>query len=178
MAEIEIAPLRSLDDYLLESARFQVPNVRNVERWVNRVLNNLLYYQTNYMLTACIIFIIIGILNPAQMAIGIIATVIAFGIFVYATENKYELRRMKRSHPAMSLVVVLTLGYIFVYIVGSVLVFLLGIALPLAVILIHASLRMRNVRNKISNRIEFVGVKRTPMGLLLELLGQEQEAGS
>ena len=45
-------------------------------------------------------------------------------------------------------------------------------------ILVHASLRMRNIKSKISNKIEFVGLKRTPMGLILEGLGQEQEAGS
>lgn len=45
-------------------------------------------------------------------------------------------------------------------------------------ILIHASLRLRNLKNKIENKIESIGLKRTPMGLLLEALGQEQEAGS
>lgn len=45
-------------------------------------------------------------------------------------------------------------------------------------ILVHASLRMRNVRNKITNRMEHIGLKRTPMGIILEGLGQEQEAGS
>lgn len=46
------------------------------------------------------------------------------------------------------------------------------------VILVHASLRLRNLKNKIENKIESIGLKRTPMGLLLEALGQEQEAGS
>lgn len=46
------------------------------------------------------------------------------------------------------------------------------------VILLHASLRLRNLKNKIENKIESIGLKRTPMGLLLEALGQEQEAGS
>lgn len=46
------------------------------------------------------------------------------------------------------------------------------------VVLVHASLRMRNVRNKITNKMEHVGLKRTPMGIILEGLGQEQEAGS
>lgn len=47
-----------------------------------------------------------------------------------------------------------------------------------AVILIHASLRMRSIKNKITNKMEYVGLKRTPMGIILEGLGQEQEAGS
>ena len=48
----------------------------------------------------------------------------------------------------------------------------------LSVIIAHAMLRMRNMKNKISNKLEYVGIRRTPMGLLLEALGQEQEAGS
>jgi len=47
-----------------------------------------------------------------------------------------------------------------------------------SVILLHASLRMRNVRNKVTNKLEYVGLKRTPMGIILEGLGQEQEGGS
>lgn len=45
-------------------------------------------------------------------------------------------------------------------------------------ILIHASVRLRTLKNKLENKLENIGLKRTPMGLLLESLGQEQEAGS
>jgi hypothetical protein len=40
---------------------------------------------------------------------------------------------------------------------------------------IHASMRLRNVRNKLVNKMEVIGLKRTPMGLFLEALGMEQE---
>lgn len=46
------------------------------------------------------------------------------------------------------------------------------------VVLAHASLRLRSLKNKMENKLESIGLKRTPMGLLLEALGQEQEAGS
>lgn len=58
--ELEISPLRTLDDFLLESARFQIPNLKDLDKWGNRVLNNLLYYQTNYFLLASVIFLIVG----------------------------------------------------------------------------------------------------------------------
>lgn len=58
--EFELAPLRSLDDFLLESARFQIPNVRDLEKWGRRVTSNLLYYQTNYFLMSLVIFVIVG----------------------------------------------------------------------------------------------------------------------
>lgn len=59
-SEFEIAPLRTLDDFILESARFQIPNVRDLDKWGNRVVNNLLYYQTNYLLMAIVMFLIVG----------------------------------------------------------------------------------------------------------------------
>lgn len=46
------------------------------------------------------------------------------------------------------------------------------------VVLIHASVRLRSLKNKLENKLESIGLKRTPMGILLEALGQEQEAGS
>ena len=40
---LEIAPLRSLDDFILESARFQMPNFQDLDKWGHRVYNNLIY---------------------------------------------------------------------------------------------------------------------------------------
>lgn len=59
-SELEIPPLRGLDDFLLESARFQIPNFKDLDKWGNRVVNNLFYYQTNYFFTSVIIFLIVG----------------------------------------------------------------------------------------------------------------------
>jgi len=47
-----------------------------------------------------------------------------------------------------------------------------------AVVILHASLRLRNVKNKIVGKVEYIGISRTPMGLVLEALGMEQEAAS
>lgn len=44
-----------------------------------------------------------------------------------------------------------------------------------AVILIHASLRLRNMKNRLENKIEGVGLKKTPMGVILDLLDQQEE---
>lgn len=57
---VELPPLRSLDDFILESARFQIPNVKDLDKWGNRVVQNLLYYQTNYFMMSVIIFLIVG----------------------------------------------------------------------------------------------------------------------
>ena len=60
MDKLDTAPLRSLEDFLLGSARFQIPNFRDPDRCANRILNNLLYYQSNYFLSAVVIFLIVG----------------------------------------------------------------------------------------------------------------------
>lgn len=43
----------------------------------------------------------------------------------------------------------------------------------IAVIYLHASLRTRNIKNRITNKLEQLGVKRTPMGMVIELTGYE-----
>lgn len=60
MAGVQPPPLRSLDDFLLCSARFAVPDVRDLDRWNHRMINNLLYYQTNYLLSALVLLLIVG----------------------------------------------------------------------------------------------------------------------
>lgn len=43
------------------------------------------------------------------------------------------------------------------------------------VILVHASLRLRNMKNRLENKIEGVGMKKSPMGIILDLLDQQEE---
>ncbi|KAF5294496.1 hypothetical protein FQR65_LT01622 [Abscondita terminalis] len=173
-SDFELAPLRSLDDFLLESARFQIPNVKDLDKWGNRVCSNLLYYQTNYFILAIIIFIIVGVIHPTKMACGfIVATAII--VALYLTRNRAALNQFKRKHPLIMIGMVLTVGYCITYMLGSLLIFFVGIFLPISVSFIHASLRLRNLKNKITNRVELLGLKKTPMGILLEELGMEQD---
>lgn len=43
------------------------------------------------------------------------------------------------------------------------------------VMFIHASLRLRNLKNKLENKMEVIGLKRTPMGIVLDALEQQEE---
>ena len=60
MDDIKAAPLRSLDDFLLNSARFQLPTFNDPAKWSNRIINNLLYYQSNYFVLAILLFLLVG----------------------------------------------------------------------------------------------------------------------
>lgn len=178
MVDVQPPPLRSLDDFLLNSARFAVPDVRDLDRWNNRIINNLLYYQSNYFLSAALLLLLVGYFQPFQLFVGATVVTLVFVGFVWAAENQAPVRRFRRNHPLLTVLAILSAGYLFVSVLGGVAVFLFGIAFPVLMVLVHASVRLRNLKNKIENKLESIGLKRTPMGLLLEALGQEQEAGS
>uniref|UniRef100_UPI0037E890E5 PRA1 family protein 2 n=1 Tax=Semicossyphus pulcher TaxID=241346 RepID=UPI0037E890E5 len=178
MDGVQPPPLRSLDDFLLSSARFAVPDVRNLDRWNNRIINNLLYYQSNYLLSALLLLLLVGYFHPFQLLVGAMVVTLLFVGFVWAAENQAPIRRFRRNHPTVAVLVILLCSYLFISVLGDVAVFLFGIAFPILMVLVHASVRLRSLKNKMENKLESIGLKRTPMGLLLEALGQEQEAGS
>ncbi|KAJ8016795.1 hypothetical protein DPEC_G00011070 [Dallia pectoralis] len=176
--DVQPPPFRTLDDYVLGSARFAVPDIRNLERWNNRIINNLLYYQSNYFVSFLIFLGIVGYFQPFQLFLGATVVTLIFIGFVWAAENQAPIRRFRRNHPFLALCTILAASYFFLTVLGEVSVFLFGIAFPILLILIHASVRLRSLKNKLENKLESIGLKRTPMGLLLVSLGQEQEAGS
>ncbi|KAG9335287.1 hypothetical protein AGOR_G00162490 [Albula goreensis] len=178
MADVQPPPLRPLDDFLLGSARFSAPDFRNLERWNNRIINNLLYYQSNYFASAAVFLAIVGYFQPLKLFLGALVVTLVFLGFVWAAENQAAIRRFRRTHPSLSVATILGGTYLVLSMLGGVAVFLFGIAFPILLILIHASMRLRSLKNKMENKLESIGLKRTPMGLLLEALGQEQEAGS
>ncbi|XP_048382014.1 PRA1 family protein 2 isoform X2 [Stegostoma tigrinum] len=63
-SEVQLPPLRTLDDFVCSSARFSLPDLKDPLRWNNRVINNLLYYQTNYLATVAAILLLVGNFNP------------------------------------------------------------------------------------------------------------------
>ncbi|KAF7243887.1 PRA1 family protein 2 [Varanus komodoensis] len=178
MSEVRLPPVRPLDDFLLGSTRLAPPDLRDLQRWHNRVINNLLYYQSNYLLVLGAGLLLGGYFCPVLTLLsGALITLMFLG-FVWAAENKAPVRRFRRNNPGTCVLAILAAAYFLVSLFEGSATFLFFIALPIMLILSHASLRLRNLKNKIENKIESIGLKRTPMGLLLEALGQEQEAGS
>ncbi|XP_060898508.1 ADP-ribosylation factor-like 6 interacting protein 5a [Labrus mixtus] len=175
MAKVELTPLRPWDDFFPGSERFSKPDVKDLARWNNRVVSNLLYYQTNYLTLAVVVFLIVGFMNPMGM---FTAMAVVSGIFVgsvWAGENRAVINNFKRQNPSAFVIAVMVASYIIISILGSVMVFMTAITLPLAMIFAHASFRLRNMKNKLENKIEGAGLKRSPMGILLEALGQQEE---
>ncbi|XP_029908409.1 ADP-ribosylation factor-like 6 interacting protein 5a [Myripristis murdjan] len=175
MAKVELTPVRPWDDFFPGAERFAKPDVRDLAKWNNRVVSNLLYYQTNYLALAIVVFLIVGFLNPLGM---FTAMAVVSGVFlasVWAGENKAAINNFKRQNPAAFVFAVMVASYMLMSLLGSVMVFMTAITLPLALIFAHASFRLRNMKNKLENKMEGAGLKRSPMGILLEALGQQEE---
>eukprot|EP00092_Neocalanus_flemingeri_P013439 GFUD01014490.1.p1 GENE.GFUD01014490.1~~GFUD01014490.1.p1 ORF type:complete len:182 (-),score=39.45 GFUD01014490.1:440-985(-) len=176
MDGIEIAPFRSLDEFLLSQSRFQIPDFNNPEKWSNRIVNNLLYYQTNYFLSAVLIFLVITFLNPGHMILGIITMASIFGLLYYLSFKQAQVKNIKKNHPMVVMISTFCVGYFFIYQIGCVIAFLLGVMMPVVFTVVHASLRLRNIKNKVTSVAETLGVsKKTPMALFLDEWGIEPE---
>ncbi|KAG7326657.1 hypothetical protein KOW79_010058 [Hemibagrus wyckioides] len=175
MAKVELTPLRPWDDFFPGSERFAKPDIRDLSKWNNRVVSNLLYYQTNYMAMAVIVFLIVGFMNPIGMLTGASVVVAVFLGAVWAGENKAVIKNFKKDNPTLFVFLVMIASYLLMSLFGGVMVLLLGIKLPLMLIFAHASLRLRNMKNKLENKMESAGLKKSPMGILLEALGQQEE---
>ncbi|KAK1796350.1 hypothetical protein P4O66_009409 [Electrophorus voltai] len=175
MAKVEIAALRPWDDFFPGSERFAKPDIHDLPKWNNRVVSNLLYYQTNYLALAVMVFLIVGFMNPISMFTGAAVVASLFLGSVWAGENKAVIKSFKKDNPTLFVFLVMVASYLIMSLFGGVMIFLLGIKLPLLLIFAHASLRLRNMKNKLENRMEGAGLKKTPMGILLEALGQQEE---
>jgi ABC-type multidrug transport system fused ATPase/permease subunit len=110
------------------------------------------------------------------MLLGLLAMSLAVCLFMYANNSSPSLSEFKKSHPLISLLLIFAVGYVIVYLFSSVLVFLVGILLPTVMMFLHSLLRTRNLKNKITNKMETIGLaKKTPMGLLLQSFGSDDE---
>lgn len=174
--DVALAPLRAWDDFFPGSDRFARPDFRDISKWNNRVVSNLLYYQTNYLVVAAMMISVVGFLSPFNMILGGIVVVLVFTGFVWAAHNKDILRRMKKQYPTTFVMVVMLASYFLISMFGGVMVFVFGITFPLLLMFIHASLRLRNLKNKLENKMEGIGLKKTPMGIILDALEQQEES--
>jgi len=176
MNEVELAPFRSLEEFILGDSRFEAPEFNNIEKWMNRIVNNLLYYQTNYFISALVIFLLICFLHPGKMFLGILTMGILFGLLYYFSSTKVQVKTIKKNHPALVMLGTFSLGYFVIYMMGCILVFLSGVILPFIFMIVHASLRLRNIKNKVTNVAETLGMgRKTPMGIFLDEFGIEPE---
>jgi hypothetical protein len=104
---------------------------------------------------------------------GSLAIAFAIALFIYLANQKPALNSFKKDHPRLTVIGVFGLSYLFVYLFNSATVFLMATLFPILLMFVHASLRLRNLKNKINEKLDSLGLKKTPMGLALDFIGQE-----
>lgn len=130
------------------------------------------------------------------MFLGLFAIGVACSILVAANNGGIQVTKFRQDHPIISAIAILVATYLIIYLLDGIIVFLLGILLPFSgnlhqnnfgisrylnfsfalATFIHASLRLRSLRNKLTNKMEQIGLKKsTPMGIVLDALGFEAE---
>ncbi|KAK2897371.1 PRA1 family protein 3-like [Channa argus] len=172
---MELEPFRPLEDFFPGLDRFAKPDFGDGKKWNNRVISNLLYYQTNYFALVVVVFLLVGYLNPFGMILGGAVVSLVFMGAVWVGENLSIIKNYKKRAPTLFVIGVMGTSYFLLTLCDCVMVFIFGITFPLLLILIHANLRLRNLKNRLENKIEGVGLKKTPMGFILDLLDQQGE---
>jgi len=165
MNDIKIEQLRSLNDFALESARFQIPS--DMGKIGKRIKANLMYYQTNYFVVVILLIALFSFMRPQEMLLGTAVTAL---LIIVITQVEI-LRDMQRQYPLLSVGFVILVTYLFLSLIGSVFVFMASLATPTLLVGLHSALRTQNIRNKLSSQLDKVALKKTPMGYLLDGLG-------
>jgi hypothetical protein len=56
---MRMTPFRTLNDFILD-ATWNIPNFSDLPRLNNRIVSNLIYYQTNYFIFGIALFLLVG----------------------------------------------------------------------------------------------------------------------
>ncbi|KAI6214287.1 PRA1 family protein [Aphelenchoides besseyi] len=167
---IELAPFRTIDEFVLDKARFQLPTFNNLKKWNNRVVTNLLYYQTNYFAVALTIVALCGFMHSRDIVVGASAIgLLAATVLVMLSKNG-QLLKIRADHPYLIWVAFAIAGYYFIYVLPSVVILLFTFAFPVLIVFVHASLRLRNLNAKVNIKMEAMELRFTVMGQLFDLL--------
>ncbi|CAF3382046.1 unnamed protein product [Rotaria socialis] len=179
--DVRFTPFRSVNDFILD-ATWNAPNFSDLPRLNKRIVNNLIYYQTNYFAFGIALFLLVGISYPIDFLFGLVVVLAVLMGFVYlssspgfgnnslATAEQF-IRSAKEDRPLIVLVGILGISYLILSFLGKLMIFLIGIVLPIQLIILHATFRTRNLANKVVNKFDRLGVQATPMGIFLSALG-------
>lgn len=134
MNNFQFAPLRGLDDFVLGSARFQLPNFGDFEKWGNRVVKNLLYYQTNYFFLAALEVLIIGLVQPTKVICGFVAIAAVFFaiLMIYGPNKISATQQLQNVNKYAVFGLLIGIAYIFLYMFDAVLLVLFVVLLPIS----------------------------------------------
>uniref|UniRef100_A0A915A5D2 PRA1 family protein n=1 Tax=Parascaris univalens TaxID=6257 RepID=A0A915A5D2_PARUN len=175
-SDLEVPPMRSFSEFIADKARFEMPPFRDLPKWNNRITSNLLYYQTNYFAIILVLVVLSSVLHASDTFVGLSAIALLGAAITFSLSMHPSVAQARREHALVTLGALVLASYYFVYTIGSVIVVLFTLAVPLLFVMLHASVRLRNLKAKINHQLERVGLKKTVMARFLELIGVDLKA--
>ncbi|VDK62222.1 unnamed protein product [Onchocerca ochengi] len=172
MNSVQVPPLRSIREFFCDKLRFEMPPFRDLPKWNNRMLSNLLYYQTNYFAFMSLIILICALVQLRDVLIGLVAIISVAAVLIFSLSSNPTFVQARHDHTFITLGAMLLSFYFFVYAIVPVVTVLFTLSLPLLLVLVHASTRLRSLKVKINHQLERVGLKNTIMAYLLERCAQ------
>ncbi|KAH7731047.1 PRA1 family protein [Aphelenchoides avenae] len=170
-SEVEFAPFRPLGEFLLDQARFELPPVKDLPKWNNRIVTNLLYFQTNYFILSLFLVLSISLFHARDVVIGFSAVALLGTVLVFSLTKNPKLMQFRAEHPYIVLVAIVISAYYFINVLPSVVTLMFTFAVPLLLILTHASIRFRNFSAKVNQKLEVSGLRSTVMARILSACG-------
>ncbi|VDK78918.1 unnamed protein product [Litomosoides sigmodontis] len=168
---VQVPPVRSFREFFCDKSRFEIPPFRDLAKWNKRILSNLLYYQTNYFIFLSLTILICASVQLLDVFIGMAAIISVASVLIFSLSSNPDFVQARHDHTFITLGAMLLSFYFFAYAIVQVVTVLLTFSLPLLLVLVHASTRLRSLKVKINHQLERVGLKHTAMAYLLERSG-------
>ena len=111
--------IERINHEFIQKIRFQVPEYQNMQKFQNRIVSNLIYYQTNYGISALGIFGLITFMNPFKMSVGILTMALIFGLLYYLDASQIQVKKVKKDHPTLVMLGTFLAAYFFIHLVSS-----------------------------------------------------------
>ncbi|CAD5227545.1 unnamed protein product [Bursaphelenchus xylophilus] len=167
---LQFAPLRSLDEFLLDKARFQLPTFNDLKKWNNRIVTNLLYYQSNYFVFLAITLVLGSFIHAQDVMTGVAALGLLGFIGLFSVAKTPSAVNFRQEHPYVVLASLLTVGFFNIYVLPAIVVLLFIVLVPLLLVFVHASIRLRNFGSKWNYAVEKLQFRRTLMSQILDAI--------
>ncbi|CAD5221521.1 unnamed protein product [Bursaphelenchus okinawaensis] len=167
---IQLAPLRNLDEFILDRSRFQAPTFNNFKKWNNRIVTNFLYYQTNYFVFLLATIALGSFVHAGDVLQALIGLGLGMFCAFFAASRAPNALNFRQEHPYITLGAILVVGFYNIYVLSAIVVLLFIILIPLLFVFIHASFRLRNFGSKWNYAVEKMHFRRTLMSYILDTL--------
>lgn len=174
--KMKLAPFRSMSEFILDSGKYTPPTFNDLKRFNNRVISNLLYYQTNYFAISVAVFGLFLLIQFGRLLTGAFGIGFTLATGLFAMDRIPQAASLRRAYP-MATYGALAVNLMVLYAtLRPVMFFLLVVLVPILFWILHASMRSRGIKNKVSNKMEQIGAHvyaNTPMELIVTSLGLE-----